>query len=85
MSEDINTALMLLGVGMITVFIVLSCVVFLGNLLILYVNKFVPEAVKISRKPTSGGKIAAVKIAAISTAIEIFTKGKGSVERIKKP
>ena len=84
MSEDMNTALMLLGVGMITVFIVLSCVVLLGNLLISFVNQFVPAVITQSGKLKTGDGIASVKIAAISAAVEIFTKGKGNVSSIKK-
>jgi len=84
MSEDMNTALMLLAVGMITVFVVLSCVVLLGNLLIKFVNRFVPLAVASSAKQATSHSIAPAKIAAISTAVKIFTKGKGTVSSVQK-
>lgn len=41
--ENLQTALMLLGIGMITVFVVLLCVVLVGKIIIIYVNKYHPE------------------------------------------
>ncbi|MGL1886503.1 MAG: OadG family protein [Reichenbachiella sp.] len=84
MSEEINTAFLLMGVGMITVFIVLLCVVVLGNILINFVNKFVPAPSSPTAKQASPAEIPASKIAAITSAIEVFTKGKGQITSIKK-
>ncbi len=81
MSVELNTALMLMGIGMITVFFVLFCVVITGKILISFVNKFVP--VEEIAAP-SEANIAASKIAAITTAVEVFTKGKGKITNIKK-
>lgn len=74
---------MLLGVGMITVFFVLLCVVLLGNLLIRFVNKYVPLMEPI-KAPQANAAISTIKIAAITSAIEVFTKGKGNITSIKK-
>ena len=82
MSEDLNTAVMLLGIGMITVFFVLFCVVVTGKVLIALVNRYVPVAVKTT--PSRGTDIPPQKIAAITSAVEIFTKGKGKITNIKK-
>ena len=84
MNKDLNTALSLMGIGMITVFVVLSCVVILGNLLIRFVNRFVPAAVAKPSPDRSSDQIAPSKIAAITAAVEIFTKGRGQISSIKK-
>ena len=46
MSENISEALMLMGVGLATVFAVLGLVIAFGNLLIKAVNRFAPEEEK---------------------------------------
>jgi oxaloacetate decarboxylase gamma subunit len=77
-----NEALMLLGVGMITVFIILTLVVLLGNLLIILVNRFIPEKAKIITKSTEN--ISNKKLAAIVAAVDIVTKGRGKVTGVVK-
>lgn len=85
MNEDLNTALLLMGVGMITVFLVLTCVVILGNVLTRFVNKFVPITESVPVKPSSSNNtISAAKVAAITAAVEVFTKGKGQITSIKQ-
>ncbi|MGE4585829.1 MAG: OadG family protein [Mangrovibacterium sp.] len=78
-------ALEMLGVGMITVFVILSLVVLIGNLIIRFVNQYLPEG---PGKPVSskGGSITqgTGKIAAIISAISLFTGGRGKVSRIEK-
>lgn len=81
MSEELNTALMLMGIGMITVFFVLLCVVITGKILISFVNKFVPLTEVASSKTA---EISSAKVAAITSAVEVFTKGKGTITNIKK-
>ena len=68
----------LLFTGMITVFAVLLLVYITGNLLIRFVNAFIPGTV-----PGEEG-IDKKKIAAINAAVEIVTQGKGKVTEIKK-
>ncbi|MEQ9404547.1 MAG: hypothetical protein RIM99_13220 [Cyclobacteriaceae bacterium] len=76
MGGDISTALSLLAIGMITVFIVLLLVVLTGNLLIRVVNSM--------SNSSPDGKIDAAGVAAITTAVEIFTEGRGQITRIEK-
>jgi len=81
MSEEMSIAFMLMGVGMITVFVVLLLVYITGNLLVAFVNKYVPLAKLPESKPSD---ISNAKVAAITSAIEVFTKGKGTITNIKK-
>lgn len=84
MTEELRTAFLLMGVGMITVFIVLLCVVIVGKLLIRFVNRFVPALETANQPPAPTSKIAPAKVAAITSAVEIFTKGKGKITNITK-
>lgn len=84
MSDEFNMALSLLGVGMITVFIVLAFVVIVGNLLITFVNRFVPSTVENTPQRNNSSNISPAKIAAIKSAIEEMTEGKGEVLKIEK-
>ena len=44
--ENIETAILLMVVGMATVFVILLIVIYLGKLLITLVNKYAPEAAR---------------------------------------
>ncbi len=82
MSENLNTALTLMGIGMLTVFLVLILVVVVGKALIWFVNSYVPEvANELSIKT---GTIDPNKLAAITSAVEIVTKGRGYIKQIEK-
>jgi len=74
MDGDISTALSLLTIGMITVFLVLLLVVVTGNILIHLVNRF----------SQNNDQISGAKIAAITGAVEAFTQGSGHITRIEK-
>jgi oxaloacetate decarboxylase gamma subunit len=82
MSEYIQEAWTLLGVGMLTVFIILMVVVLIGNVIIWVVNRFFPES--------DIGKTAAVRsfgnsrLAAIAAAVNFVTQGKGRITKIEK-
>lgn len=86
-NEGLMFGLQLLAAGMITVFAILFVVVGIGNALIAFVNKFIPEeekseaAAKTNRQTTS---IDPKKVAAISSAVSIVTQGKGKVVNIEK-
>lgn len=83
MSEEFSTAFTLLSVGMIAVFIVLALIVIFGNILISFVNGFMPEAkVVVSKAPQH--TIDARKVAAIVSAVDVVTEGKAKVTSIKK-
>ncbi|MEP2027024.1 MAG: OadG family transporter subunit [Reichenbachiella sp.] len=84
MTDELRTAFLLMGIGMITVFIVLLCVVIIGNLLIQFANRFVPLTEKSVQRSSNTSKIAPSKVAAITSAIEIFTKGRGKITKINK-
>lgn len=84
MTDDLSMAMSLLGVGMITVFIVLAFVVIVGNLLIKFVNRFVPAEVKPGQRHGGAQGISQAKVAAINSAIDQLTEGKGEVIKIEK-
>ena len=87
MEGNLSEALMLMGVGLATVFTVLLLVIAFGNLLIKVVNRFAPEEDKkpaqIASKPAPALVDASVQ-QAINKAIEQITGGKGRVEKIVK-
>ncbi len=84
-SSDIGDALVLLGVGMITVFLILALVVISGSILVRIVNKYAPEPVKkLKRASRSASGTAPEVIAAIAAVVETVTGGHGKVESIKK-
>ncbi len=75
MSTEISTALMLLAIGMITVFVVLLLVVLTGNLLIRLVNKLTSQVKSDVDNQT---------LAVITAAVEQFTGGQGRITKIEK-
>ena len=87
MSEELNTGLTLLVVGMITVFSILFLVVTSGKVLTLVVNKYYP-AKKIRKVWDEVGiktdELDRRVITAILTAVELATEGKGKVTQIQK-
>lgn len=85
--ENLNTAFLLMAVGMLTVFAILLIVINMGKLLIHIVNKYFPEqeaAPAKRQKPESKDAIPAPTLAAISAAISIVTKGTGHVTNIER-
>jgi len=82
MESDFSTALTLLIIGMLTVFVVLTLVVLTGNLLTSFVNKYLEEP-KSPLTPVNSD-IGNNKIAAITAAVEAFTAGKGRIQKIEK-
>ena len=82
MSELFSTALNLLLVGMITVFVVLLLVYLTGTLLILIVNRYFPG--QSDRMDIREEEINPSVVAAITAAVDVFTKGAGKVSKIEK-
>ncbi len=89
--ENIGTGLLLLVVGMITVFTILMIVIYLGKGLIVLVNKYAPEEVIIKKQPAvrpsvsaPAGGISGQTTAAIVAAVSMTTAGQGKVTRIEK-
>ena len=80
-----NEALKLMLTGMSTVFFILIMVVVLGNVIIRITNRFAVAVVGQSgAAATSQQEINPSKLAAIVSAVEITTKGKGSVTSVEK-
>ena len=91
MPPDFQKALIVLAVGMGTVFLVLSLIVGVGRLLIQLVNRFSnPTKVKTSKSVTTfvgvkkSGTLDPKKIAAIAAAIDIVTHGHAKIEQIQR-
>jgi len=95
MHENIREALLVLLIGMFTVFIVLCLVVLSGKLLILVVNKYGPISKKSAIHQTdfiplipipkaSTSYLQKEHIAAIVSTVEIVTRGKGKITNIEK-
>lgn len=94
MNENISTAILLLVIGMITVFIILGLVVLTGQVLIRITNRFAPD-IKESPKgigviaPNSNNTLPSIptinkkKLAAIIGTVEMITHGKGRIEKIE--
>jgi oxaloacetate decarboxylase gamma subunit len=82
MSEYIQEAWTLLGVGMVTVFIILLVVVLIGNVLIWVVNRYFPEAENAGTSAVRS--FGNARIAAITAAVHIVTQGKGRITKIEK-
>ncbi|MDG1716227.1 MAG: OadG family protein [Saprospiraceae bacterium] len=85
MESNISNALVLLAIGMITVFLILALVVISGNILIKLVNKYTPEPTKkFLRNDRSATVTASETLAVIATAVKTVTAGHGKVESIQK-
>ena len=84
--ENLETALLLMVVGMATVFVILLIVINLGKLLIALVNKYAPEEVVPVKQEAPKGPtpIPGNIIAAISAAVNVVTQGKGKVTKVEK-
>lgn len=85
--ENVETGLLLMVVGMTTVFAILLIVIFLGKGLIVLVNKYAPE-IPLQTKNTANvsnqEEIPASTLAAIVSAISTVTGGKGKVINVEK-
>jgi len=90
--ENLETGLLLMVVGMATVFVILLIVIYLGKGLIGLVNKYAPEEIIVKKQApalqqvqaTPSESISGSATAAIVSAISIVTKGKGQVTKIEK-
>lgn len=83
----IEQAVTLMIVGMITVFAVLGLVITLGNALIRFVNKYVPEEVAPVAPKAAAPAQAAIApdvMTAVELAVAKITGNKGKIEKIEK-
>ena len=83
--ENLETALLLMVVGMATVFAILLIVIYLGKLLISLVNKYAPEE-QLPAKQTMSSPFLfpGIIVPAITAAVNVVTQGKGKVAKIEK-
>ncbi|MCL6220852.1 OadG family protein [Zunongwangia pacifica] len=85
MENNLNNALVIMLVGMITVFIILSLVVVIGNLIIKLTNKYSAENKQPTQIPQQSNSIAnSQTIAALVAAVDVTTFGKGKITNITK-
>ena len=84
MSEEFQLGLTLMVVGMLTVLVILSLVVVLGNTIILYVNRFFPEGEKKLAPAASPAQTNPKHMAVIAAAVAELTGGRGHVVKIEK-
>lgn len=82
--ENIGTGLMLMVVGMATVFLILLVVIWISRFLITVVNKVAPEEEPKKKPVASGVSTDAGAMDAIKAAVDILTAGKGQVIKIEK-
>lgn len=88
--ENIETGLLLMVVGMTTVFAILLIVIYLGKGLITLVNKYVPEEVIVKKQAVTqaaavqAGNVSGKTTAAIVAAVSMVTGGQGKVTKIEK-
>lgn len=80
--EKLTEALLLMAIGMLTVFAVLLIIILLGNLLIKSINKFFPEEVKPVMQPVQAVDQQVQE--AINKAILAISGGKKSAQSIEK-
>ena len=78
-----NTALMLMAVGMGTVFLVLLLVIYCSKGLIAIINRWFPEK-EAAPAVKKAAEIPAKTIAAITAAVGIASKGKAKIVKIEK-
>ncbi|MCD7937975.1 MAG: OadG family protein [Tannerellaceae bacterium] len=86
--ENLQTGLLLMVVGMTTVFIILLLVIYLSKGLIAFVNKYAPEEIVQKKSVQTFAQaveaVPAATTAAIVSAVSIVTGGKGKVTKIEK-
>lgn len=83
--ENINEALILMVVGMGTVFLILLFIIYFSKWMIALINKYVPEDVQqVAKNSNAPSTIPSNIIAAITSAVNIATQGKAQVTKIEK-
>ena len=82
--ENIETGLMLMLVGMTTVFVILLVVIGLSQVLIKVVNKVAPEEEPKKKVAKTTASTDAAAMDAIKAAVDILTAGKGQVIKVEK-
>lgn len=86
MSESISTAIQILGVGMVTVALVLSLVVLMGKVMIAIINRLpsAPSEIRSNNSTTDFSAIDKSKMAAIVAAVSSVSNGTATITKIEK-
>lgn len=88
MESTLSNALILMVIGMVSVFIVLLIVVIGGSLLINIINKYLPETAPmttaVDQEQPSLNSINKGTMAAITAAVMLVTNGNGHIDEIIK-
>ena len=85
MDETLSKGLMLMVVGMLTVFLILWLITVIGNIIIRLSNKYLPDVEQVVKeKKGDAQQIKKSTYAAIESAVSIVTNGKRKVSEIKK-
>lgn len=82
--ENLDIALMLMVVGMTSVFVILLIVINLSRGLIWVVNKVAPEDEPKKKAASAVHTPDAATLDAIKAAVDILTAGKGQVVKVEK-
>lgn len=81
--EKISIGLELMGIGMVTVFVILLIVIFGSRLLITIINRIAPEESKPEKAAPAADDTAAVR-PVLDAAVAQLTGGKGHIVKITK-
>lgn len=79
--ENLGLGFQLMGIGMVTVFIILLIVIYGSSLLIRLINRIAPEEAPKAKKDTSS---AAAPMAVLEAAVAQLTGGKGHIVKVTK-
>jgi oxaloacetate decarboxylase gamma subunit len=88
--ENFELGLLLMAVGMLTVFAILLLVIGLGKGLIVLINKYSPEQIVVSGTVKNATTVATESslpgstAAVIVSAVSVLTAGQGKVTKIEK-
>lgn len=83
--DDLSLGLMLMLIGMVTVFVILLFIIEISKILIKFVNRAAPEEAVRHRQPSqSGDGVEALVRSIILAAVEQTTGGKGRVTGIER-
>ncbi len=82
--ENIGTGLMLMVVGMVTVFVILLILIYVSRYLITVVNRIAPAEAPERKASAMAPTADAGALDAIKEAVRILTAGKGQVIKIEK-
>lgn len=82
--ENMDEALTLLAIGMIMVFLILTLVVVVGNLVIGITNRYIRETLTPVKGGDRGKSIQPRKLAVITAVVDVITRGSGRVDSVQK-